>query len=60
MKEIELPTREPMGIAPCGECKFYYSIHDITPTLSEGWCRVDKAGAILVLSEETCNKWQVK
>jgi hypothetical protein len=57
MKEVKT---EAILVAPCGECKFYDSIHNITPTLSEGWCRVDKAGATLVLSEETCNKWQVK
>ena len=49
-----------MPIAPCGECKYYQPLHDITPTLSEGWCRVDEAGANLVLSEETCNKWEAK
>jgi len=45
---------------PCGECKFYESIHQITPKLSEGWCRVHSSGPNLVLSEETCEKWSPK
>ena len=48
-----------MPIAPCGECKFYDPIHQISPELSEGWCRVSQH-TTLVLSEETCNKWQAK
>ena len=45
---------------PCGECKFYEPIHEISKNLSEGWCRVHSSGATLVLSEETCDKWQPK
>lgn len=48
----KLPTN------PCGECKFYEALHDITPKLSEGWCRVSTP--TLVLSEETCEKWNPK
>jgi len=44
---------------PCGECKFYDPIHQISSKLSEGWCRVGEY-TTLVLSEETCNKWQLK
>ena len=39
--------------------KFYDPIHQISTKLSEGWCRVGQFTA-LVLSEETCNKWQLK
>ena len=45
---------------PCGGCKFYDPIHQISPKLSEGWCRVHPSGANLVLSEETCEKWSPK
>ena len=41
-----------------GECKFYEPLHDISKNLTEGWCRV--ATPTLVLSEETCNKWELK
>jgi hypothetical protein len=44
---------------PCGECKFYEPIHDISKNLSEGWCRVTSPAG-MVLSEETCEKWQPK
>ena len=44
---------------PCGECKFYEAIHEITPNLSEGWCRVTSPVS-MVLSEETCEKWSPK
>jgi len=44
---------------PCGECKFYEPIHQITPKLSEGWCRVTSPAG-MVLSEETCEKWNPK
>jgi len=44
---------------PCGECKFYEPIHQITPKLSEGWCRVTSPAG-MVLSEETCEKWSPK
>lgn len=43
----------------CGECKYYDELHKITPTLTEGWCRVAMPSA-MVLSEETCDKWQQK
>jgi len=29
-----------MPAAPCGECKFFEEVHQITPKLSEGWCKV--------------------
>ena len=48
----------PVPDNPCGECKYYYMVHEITNSLSEGWCRVDPE-AKLVLSEETCEKWEV-
>ncbi len=48
-----------MPAKPCRDCKFYDPVHDITSKLSEGWCRVDKYTAF-VLSEETCDKWQIK
>ena len=41
---------------PCEECKFYDPIHEISKTLTEGWCRV-QSPPNLVLSEETCEKW---
>ena len=44
---------------PCRDCKFYDPLHYITPKLSEGWCRGGKH-TTLVLSEETCEKWQLK
>ena len=44
---------------PCGDCKFYEPIHQITPKLSEGWCRVTSPAG-MVLSEETCGKWNPK
>jgi len=44
---------------PCGDCKFYEPIHQITPKLSEGWCRVTSPAG-MVLSEETCEKWSPK
>tara|TARA_R100000742_G_C4243818_1_gene63037 strand:+ start:441 stop:620 length:180 start_codon:yes stop_codon:yes gene_type:complete len=59
MKKFKLKRLNPMPDQPCGECKFYDPVHDITPKLSEGWCRVDKYTAF-VLSEETCDKWQLK
>ena len=45
---------------PCGECKFYEPLHEISKNLSEGWCRGHSSGANLVLSEETCEKWSPK
>jgi hypothetical protein len=49
-----------MPAAPCAECKFFDEVHQITPKLSEGWCRVSKEHLGFVLSEETCNKWELK
>jgi len=59
MKKIKLKRLNPMPNQPCEECKFYDPIHQISSKLSEGWCRVGEYTA-LVLSEETCNKWQLK
>lgn len=59
MKKFKKRRAFPLPPNPCGECKFYEPIHNITPKLSEGWCRVSTHTA-LVLSEETCNKWQPK
>ncbi len=44
---------------PCRDCKFYDPVHEITPKLTEGWCRVGPHTAF-VLSEETCEKWKLK
>lgn len=48
-----------MPAQPCRDCKFYDPVHDITPKLSEGWCRVSEY-TTFVLSEETCEKWELK
>jgi len=59
MKKVKLKRLDPIPDQPCGECKFYDPIHQISSKLSEGWCRVGEY-TTLVLSEETCNKWQLK
>ena len=59
LKKLKPRRSEPMPVAPCGEGKFYDPIHQKSPKLSEGWCRVGEHTA-LVLSEETCNKWEIK
>jgi len=57
-KKVKKRRAKPLPPNPCGECKFYEPLHNITSKLSEGWCRVSTP--TLVLSEETCDKWQVK
>lgn len=44
---------------PCGECKYYEPLHEISKNLSEGWCKVTSPAG-MVLSEETCEKWNPK
>lgn len=54
-----LKKLNPTPAQSCGECRYYQSLHDITKTLTEGWCRVDEQVA-MVLSEDTCDKWHAK
>ena len=49
----------PMPDKPCGECKYYEPLHEISKNLSEGWCKVTSPAG-MVLSEETCDKWNPK
>ena len=59
MKQIKLKRAEKLPDNPCSDCKFYKPLYDITPKLSEGWCRVTSPVS-MVLSEETCEKWSPK